>query len=145
MTGLASRIRGLRERLGMSQGEMAALLDMTDMSYFDLEVHDDELEAVPSLDQVRRLAAVFGITTAELVAEPAQAAPAGRIRYVDLVDRMRSHVNAAGLSMAEFEDQVGWALEDFLASEHQALRSYNLDFLKDLCSSLGLDWREALP
>ena len=44
MNDVAKRVRELRERTGKSIEEMASLLDMSRMSYFDIEFHDDELE-----------------------------------------------------------------------------------------------------
>jgi DNA-binding XRE family transcriptional regulator len=53
MDNVAKRVRELRERTGKSVEDMASLLDMSPMSYFDIEFHDDELEAVPSLRGLR--------------------------------------------------------------------------------------------
>ena len=39
MNDVAKRVRELRERTGKSVEDMASLLDMSPMSYFDIEFH----------------------------------------------------------------------------------------------------------
>ena len=145
MTAYAKRIRTLREQSGKSAKEMCDLLGMSDIEYFDLELHDSELSMVPSLDQVRRLAGAFGVTVGALLVEDGFAAPARRVEYRSLVERARRHMGQTGVTQGQFEDQIGWALDDFFASEQKALEAYNVDFLKALCAALGVSWLEALP
>ena len=54
MTGDPERIKGLRERVDKSTDEVAALVGLSDMAYFDLESYEDELRTVLSLRQVKR-------------------------------------------------------------------------------------------
>jgi DNA-binding XRE family transcriptional regulator len=145
MRARASRIRELREKTGKTQAEMAAALDMTDMSYFDLEFHDDELIDVPSIEQVRRLASLLGVSVASLVIEPGETGPSGRVPYSELVARLEAHLRNSGMSLTEFEDVVGWSLSEFMESERKALDFYNIDFLKSLSEALGVNYLEALP
>jgi hypothetical protein len=124
---------------------MAAALDMSVMSYFDIEFHDDELMSVPSLDQVRRLASLLGVSVASLVIEPGETGPSGRVPYSELVARLKAHLSNSGMPLAEFEDMVGWSLSEFMESEQKALGFYNIEFLKSLSKALGVNWLEALP
>ncbi len=143
-TAYAKRIRTLRERSGKTAAELSQLLDLSGMEYFDLELHDDELTMVISLEQIWRLAAALGVSTHALLFGDA-AAPARRIPYAELVERTKRHLASAGLSEAEFGDQVGWVLDDFFEGEQKMLASYNLEFLKALCAALGAPLQEAIP
>ncbi len=145
MTAYAKRIRTLRERTGKGAAELSELLGMSAMEYFDLELHDDELPTVASLDQIRRLAAALGVTAAALLSEDGAAVPAGRISYPQLVERTREYLVDAGLTQEQFENQLGWRLDDFFESEQKMLASCNLEFLKALCAGLGVPWLEAVP
>jgi len=145
MTAYAERIRTLREKSGRSAAEMCDLLGMTDMGYFDLELHDSELPTVPSLDQIRRLAGALSITVPALLSEDGLTVPARRIEYHELDKRLKDHLRRAGLTQEQFEDQIGWSLDDFFEGEQKMLDSYNLEFLKALCAGLGVPWLEAVP
>jgi len=124
---------------------MAALLGMTPMTYFDLEAYDDELSAVPSLDQLGRLAAAHGVSSVALLTEDGQTLPTSRVTYPELVNCITAHLSATRKSVGEFEEQAGWSLSDFLTNQLQAYASYPVEFLKSPSSCLGVDWLEVLP
>ena len=144
MNDAAKRVRELRERTGKSVEEMASLLDMSRMSYFDIEFHDDELESVPSLKQVRQLAQYLGVSAAELVTGSTRDVNE-RIRWHDLVARTLDYRRTNGITEDAFEDLVGWKLDDFFASEDAMLDNYPVDFLQVLCKELQIPWVGALP
>ena len=144
MNDVAKRVRELRERTGKSVEDMASLLDMSRMSYFDIEFHDDELESVPSLRQVRQLAEYLGVSAAELVTGSTTDANE-RIRWHDLVARTLDYRRTPGITEDAFEDLVGWKLDDFFASEGAMLDNYPVDFLQVLCKELQIPWVDALP
>ena len=143
MNDVAKRVRELRERTGKSVEEMASLLDMSRMSYFDIEFHDDELESVPSLRQVRLLAEYLGVSAAELVTGSTTDVNE-RIRWHDLVARTLDYRRTNGITEDAFEDLVGWKLDDFFASEDAMLDNYPVDFLQVLCRELQIPWVHAL-
>src|SRR2546422_2476114 len=145
MTAYARRIRTLREKSGKSTVEMCGLLGMSDMEYFDLELHDSELPMVLSLDQVRHLAIALNVPVSALLSEDGLTVSERRIDYRELVERAGSHLRNAGLTQKQFKDQIGWSLDDFFESEQKTLDSYNLEFLKALCAGLGVTWQEAVP
>jgi transcriptional regulator with XRE-family HTH domain len=144
MKGAAKRVRELRERTGKSADDLARLLGMSPMSYFDIEFHDDELESVPSLRQVRELAMRLGVSAVELVTGSTTDVNE-RIRWPDLVSRTLDYRRTAGVTENVFEDLVGWKLGDFFASEDAMLDNYTVDFLKELCKKLQISWVHALP
>jgi len=145
MTAYAERIRTLRDESGKSVKDMCDLLGMSDMGYFDLELHDDELPTVPSLSQVRRLAAALGVTVAALLSEDGFAAPEHHIKYEELVECTENHMRQSGLTQEQLEDQIGWSLDAFFAGEQKMFDTYNLEFLKALCAEVGIFWLEAVP
>ncbi len=145
MTAYADRIRTLREKSGKSTEEMCDLLGMSDMGYFDLELHDSELPTVLSLDQIRRLATALSVTVSALISEDGLAVPARRIEYRELVEHTKDHLRKAGRTQKQFEDEIGWDLNDFFESEQKTIDSYNLEFVKALCGALGILWLEAVP
>ena len=144
MKGTEKRVRELREHTGKSVEDLASLLNMSPMSYFDIEFHDDELESVPSLRQVRQLAECLGVSAAELVTGSAMDVNE-RIRWRDLVSSTLECRRTVGVTEDAFEDLVGWKLGDFFASEDAMLDNYTVDFLKGLCKELQMSWVHALP
>jgi transcriptional regulator with XRE-family HTH domain len=134
----------LREQAGKSVDEMAAAVGMGYMEYLDLELYDTELLSVPSLASVQRLAAELNVTVAALLAED-RTTISQRLTHSDLVERVKAHLSETRTSREAFEDHLGWALDDFFASEERALAQYNLEFLRTLCESLGVSWIAALP
>jgi len=49
------------------------------------------------------------------------------------------------VSREQFEDEIGWTLDDFLESEDKALSASGVEFLQDLCQRLNIEWKDALP
>jgi transcriptional regulator with XRE-family HTH domain len=144
VTGAAARIREFRNRAGLSEVEVRSALGMSDMEYYDLEAYDDELDMVPSLAQVKQLALTLGVTPPELVSG-AKLEPDARIEYSELVGKVVEYCRVAGITRAEFEDLVGWKLEDLFAGEESMLANYPVDFLKHVCEPLQVQWVRALP
>ena len=144
MNDAAKRVRELRERTGKSVEEMASLLDMSRMSYFDIEFHDDELESVPSLKQVRQLAQYLGVSAAQLVTGSTRDVNE-RIRWHDLV------APDARLSPYQPHDRGrlrgpgGLEAGRFLRERGCHARYYPVDFLQVLCKELHISWVDALP
>lgn len=143
MSGTAKRIQALRNRTGKTSDEIALLVGLEGMAYFDLEAYDDELVKALSLEQVRRLAEVLGVSTQMLFADE----PATNVRstsYADLVSLVGARIAQSGNQEA-FESELGWDLGAFLESEATALSTYGVDFLQSLCANVGVDWMTALP
>jgi transcriptional regulator with XRE-family HTH domain len=143
-SGTAKRIQALRKRTGKSIGEIASLVGLGDMAYFDLETYDDELVTVLSLEQVRRLGDALGVSTQMLFSDQPTPAEFRSNSYDDLVSLVRAHIVRAG-SKEAVENALGWELDAFLESEATALSSYSAEFLQALCAHVGVDWMTALP
>jgi len=141
--GDAKRIEALRERTGKAAHEIASAVGLSDAEYRDLEMFDDELITAPSLEEIKRLADIFGVPTAALfVDEPI--AIAHHVSYAELVERVNARL-AAGTSREAFEDEIGWELAAFFESEARARSFYGVEFLKALCRHLDVWWMAALP
>ena len=142
MRGDAKRIEALRERTGKAAQEIASAVGLSDAAYRDLEMFDDELITAPSLEQIRKLAEVFGVPTAALfVDEPI--AISHHVSHAELVERVNARL-AAGTSREAFEDQIGWELAAFFESEARTRSFYGVEFLKALCRHLDVWWMAAL-
>jgi transcriptional regulator with XRE-family HTH domain len=142
----ACRIKNLREATGHDLEEMASKLDMTYMSYFDIELHDDEIVTVPKMKKVFLLASILGVTPYQLLADdpsvPRQSAvkPLTDLKCVILQEIEKQEVKQAAL-----ENEVGWYLTDFLANPEESIEVYPLLFLQDICNHYGLNWYDYIP
>ena len=146
MTAYAERIRRLRESTGLTQREMSAHLGVLDSNYDDLELYDDELFHVPSIQAIRDMCSLLRIPPIELCApENAHIDTVKRVEYKQLVDIVTNHMVANSMSLMDFENAIGWKLEQFFEGEESFLEHYNISFLVDLSSRLRLNWLSLLP
>ncbi len=146
MTKIADRIRRLRKKIGKTDVDMASLLGMSVDSYCDLETHDDELTTVPTIQQVKLLSDILGVSTINiLVRNNSSTNPITNISYEELVTKTKEYIVANCANQLEFEDRVGWCLNDFFAGQDNAWNNYPIEFLQDLCGILNINWLETLP
>ena len=106
--------------------------------YDDLEQRDGELAATLTLFQGVALAELLGMRLADLFGETAP--PGEPVALLDLPERIRTHVAEAGISMALFENQLGWQLGPFLEAPVQLATELPMAFFQALASALGLHW-----
>lgn len=141
----AAIIKNFREKAGKSQREMADLLGMTFMSYFDLELHDDELCSVPSLREVKKMCDVFRISPIELLTGNQQLDRLhAQISFQALIKKVKIHIAEKGLTQEEFENEAGWRLSDYL-TDPEKIWDEPISFLQDICKPLGIDWLATIP
>jgi len=142
-TGIAEIIRTVRIRAGKTRAEVAAHLALNLAWYDDLEQRDGELAETLTLFQGVALAELFGLRLADLLGETA---PAGeRIALPDLPERIRAHLAAAGISLDQFEQQLGWELEPFLEAPVQLATELPITFFQALAGALGIHWLLLVP
>jgi transcriptional regulator with XRE-family HTH domain len=141
--GIASRIRSLRIRAGKSKIQVAERLGLNAAWYDDLEQNDDELASTLTLFQAMDIASVLGVTLRELVTE--DAAGEEPIPLVELPERIRDHIARAGTSVEALEAQVGWSLDDLLASPVTVAAEVPVAFLQALAEQLAIDWLRLVP
>jgi len=135
-------LREARERSGKTVDEMASLLGISRPSYYDLETYDDEIILVVSLKQLVTLSHALGIDLVEFFSNGAPK-PAESVSLEALAESINEYLTANNLTVAEFEDAVGWELANCLTEPRQFM-NFNVDGLKDVTRPLGIDWRAVL-
>ena len=135
-------LREARERSGKTVDEMASLLSISRPSYYDLETYDDEIILVISLEQLVTLSHALGIDLVEFFSNGAPK-PAESVSLEALAESINEYLTANKLTVAEFEDAVGWEVANCLTDPSQFL-NFNLDGLKDVTKPLSVDWRAVL-
>lgn len=142
-TSIAENLRSARIRAGKSRAEVAAHLALNQAWYDDLEQRDGELAATLTLFQGVALAELFGLRLADLFGETL---PAGeRMALPDLPERIRAHLAAAGISLDQFEQQLGWELGPFMEAPVQLATELPMAFFQLLAGALGLHWLLLVP
>lgn len=140
---VAENIRNARIRAGKSRAEAAAHLALNPAWYDDLERRDGELAATLTLFQGVALAELFGLRLVDLFGETAP--PGARMALPDLPERIRAHVAAAGISLSQFERQLGWELEPFMEAPVQLATELPIAFFQALAGALGVHWLLLVP
>ena len=136
------RLREARERSGKTIGEMAALLGLSWESYNDLERYDDEIILVLSLQELITLSNALGIDLVDFLSNGASK-PAESVSLDALAEKINEYLTAHNLTVAEFEEAVGWEVANCLTDPNQFM-NFNLDGLMDVSRPLGVDWRSVL-
>jgi transcriptional regulator with XRE-family HTH domain len=141
--GTAARIRNYRVRAGKSRREVAEHLGLNDAWYDDLEHHDDELASTLTLFQGVELASFLGVRLRDLLAEGRS--PDELIALTELPSRITAHLTQSGMSVEQFEEEVGWDLREFLQSPLKLAAESPIMFLQTLAEHLGIDWLSLVP
>jgi DNA-binding XRE family transcriptional regulator len=136
------RLRAARERSGKTIDEMALLLDLSRESYYDLEVYDEDVIYTLSLQELITLSKALDFDLVEFFSNGA-AKPAESVSLDALAKTINEYLNAHSLTVAEFEEAVGWEVANCLTEPSQFM-NFNLDGLMDVSRPLGVDWRAVL-
>ena len=136
------RLREARERSGKTIDEMASLLDVSRESYNDLEVYDDEIILVLSLQELVTLSKALGIDLVEFFSNGGSK-PQESVSLDALAGKINEYLTANNVTLAEFEEAVGWEVANCL-TEPSEFMNFNLDGLMDVSRPLGVDWRAVL-
>ena len=141
---VAARIRMARERLGISQAEIAAHLGMGPSEYWDIEFHDDEAFLTFSVSELGRLALMLGVPLCELLFGSDELQERPGISFVEVADHLKDFMIRESLSIDELSERAGWELGPVLA-DAASLSSFNLMGLFEVCELVGIDWVAVLP
>ena len=135
----ADRILGARQRLGLTQNEVAARWGLPPSLYWDLELYDVEAFTVPSIGELTRLAVALETPLAVLLF--GEEAPVGleTPSVSEVVELVRGRLERAGDTVETLGQAVGWDLEPILARP-EALADYCVVGLRDICKAVGVDW-----
>ena len=141
----ADKIRQLRLAAGRSEQEMAELIGLNLPSYYDLEAYDDEVLDCLSLYELKKLCQALKITPVDLFSTEAKNnGGLNHLSFAELTERMQQNIESQGITVAEFEEKVGWEIEGLL-NKPEGIWERNVQFLKDVCSALGLNWLSVIP
>ncbi|HXD00679.1 MAG TPA: helix-turn-helix transcriptional regulator [Verrucomicrobiae bacterium] len=133
------RLKKARELAGKQPGDLA---EFVGTNYYDLEDHNGELYYNISLGELSALSSALGIKVRDLFDDGRSGGPA--ITPDQLIGMAKRHLNQTGISVSEFENQIGFKIEQCLSDPSKVV-DWNVDFLRWLCREIGLDWRSALP
>ena len=136
------RLREARERSGKSIDEMASLLGVSREWYNDLENFDDEITDTLSLRQLVALSKAIGVDLVDFFSNGASKPPEN-VSLDTLAAKIDEYLSAHSLTVAEFEEAVGWEVANCL-TEPSEFMNFNLDGLVDVTRPLGIDWRAVL-
>jgi len=135
------KLRQAREATGKSRQEIAVLAGLSTSTYCDLEEQDGELNMVVSLREVSKLASALGISTRFIFDDNIEGQPISPER---LCSKINEHLTRTKMSIAEFEDRVGFVIGPALLDPVEVLK-WNIDCLRFVCKEVGVDWLAALP
>jgi transcriptional regulator with XRE-family HTH domain len=137
----ADRIQEARLKSGRSEQELASALGLTLHAYCDLEQHDDELQSSVSIAQAVKLADLLQADLLALLGET-------EIPVKMPIARVRSALNAQLGKSAEakelMEDTLNWDLGPFLDGSEEWMTVYTIDFVKQLATTIEVDWQVLL-
>lgn len=137
-----ARLKRARESAGKSAVEVAKLLGLTRRDYDEWEAYEGELNMATSLRELSKIAGALGIRTSAIFDDGPSAGPP--IHPEELCKKLRTHLDATGTNVEEFENRVGFEIAPALADWSKVL-DWNLDCLRFVCKELGIDWHLALP
>ncbi len=140
--GTAAQIRSYRVRAGKSSSEVAHRVGINEAWYADIEQDDDELASTLTLFQAIELAAALGVGLHDLVGEEGEREA---VPLMELPSLIRGHLERAGMPMQEFEEEVGWDLEEFMQSPLKMAAESPIAFLQAVTGRLGMSWLCLVP
>lgn len=145
MDGYAEKIRRKRLAAGKSEEEMADLIGINLPSYFDLESYDDEVVDCLSLSELSEMCRALNTTPADLLSGELKGSDKPyHLSFPEFIERIESHIASLGMTVSELEDKVGWELESLL-NDPEGVWERNVQFLKDVCVEVGVDWLRVVP
>jgi hypothetical protein len=140
--GLARRIGSAMEEVGLNHAEFAELIGTTRENAYDLTSHDDELVEVYTLGEALRIATVLRLPLRELLAPGCHTGR--KISFAELATLAGKRIASEDISLAGFENKIGWELLGFLDNPEVATR-LPLPCLRDLCRELDVNMVDVLP
>lgn len=135
------RFRQARERMRLTQDELAARSGVPSAGIWDIEAFEDDLTSCYSPKDVQRLCRVLGIPPVALFGDAVVEPP---VSTSDLVHRIYAECTLRNISLAEFEDVVGWRLAECIVPPERLLEDMTIDGMQWLCRELRIDWRRVL-
>lgn len=132
------RFKEARERIGLSQEEVAARSGVSSPSVWDLEAIEGELTSCYSPRDLQQLCSVVGLRPVELFGDDITESP---VSAYELVQRIHAECRSRAVTLEQFEDTVGWRLSACIEPPERVLEDMTVDGLQWLCRELHIDWR----
>jgi transcriptional regulator with XRE-family HTH domain len=140
----AGRIRDARLHAGVADLEIAARLDMTPESYWDLESYDDEAYRCLSLRELATLCQILHVEPWVLLFGEKAREIQKQTTFREIHERLVERIRQRGMTSQQYGDEVGWDI-DAVVDNPEEIWNFNLQELYDVCKALDLDWVAALP
>ena len=135
--GSGERLKRIREAKGYSVTELAALLEISEAYYYDLEAFDEmenNLSLFSSFLLCRKLdtspSEIFGFANRD-----------GKVikgvEFSNLIKAKNDEEQSLGQRL---EDKTGWDVTDALAHPNAIAKSYDFDAIVDICNAINVEW-----
>ena len=140
-TSISNRIKRAREAKGLSHAQVGEFIGLTQDSVRDLESYDDEIIDCVTIAEIIRLCTTIEIRLSDLFPE---LAAVNEISPEELRDQITAHLRSEQITLAQYEDNVGWTVSNIMINPMQEIREWNIRCLIDQCDYLGKDWKPYL-
>jgi transcriptional regulator with XRE-family HTH domain len=140
----AQHLVALRERRGLTKGQVAERLGLPSHWLDDLEAYDQELYANIALRHLSELARALGVSVADILVAGTGAGAGERLPFAQVPDRLRAVLAGGAESVEAFGQRVGWEVDRVLDNPAD-MWGWCPDELRDISRGLGIDWVAALP
>jgi transcriptional regulator with XRE-family HTH domain len=137
------RLRGARERLGLTPAEVASKMGLSAAWYHDLEAYQDEVFTTVSLAQLQELGQMLGLEPATILVGDGTP-PMDRKEYRYVVDGLQRRMASESLDAETLGERLGWDIRGLL-EDPEELWKLNVTGLRDICQGVGIDWLAVLP
>lgn len=107
----------------------------------DIESHEGDLTCCYPPGALRRFACVLGVRPIDFFGAAVSEAA---VSAAELVPLIHDACRGRGVSLQQFEEEVGWGLSACLDPPEALLEHISIDGLQDLCRELGIDWRRVI-
>lgn len=133
--GVSERIKGARERAGLSEKEVSSRSGIPVPTYVSLERDDAKYWSGVKLGE---LAALAGVLNEPGLAILKKARPKGEAMGIsELAEGIRRYVEKHSMSMERFSLKVGYDLGGSVPGV-EAIRGWNVDELSSVCDVVGV-------
>ena len=135
-----TRLRELRERLDLSENEVASYTGISLAHYFDIEAISGNLYTTLTLAEVERLSHKLGCILPTIIIDSCPII-LGKTHFssLNILSEIEGFLHKNHMSAEAFENICGWKISDALSSP-QKVFEWNLDCLRDIGTSLGVSW-----
>lgn len=135
------RLETFRLALGMEYDEIAKCANLSIAEYRGLELHDD-LDNCISLSGLQKLAECLGIKVWQLYSDEQ---PRSQLSPTEISKILIDYIKGKNLSIIQFEELVGWELNNFILNPNEVYKTWNVECLKNVSTPIGVDWVTSLP